>query len=255
MLRFYKFSDEVAAPVPAREAYGRRMSGKGSPEECPPLRAANAFGWDVLAPFAMTFRRGEDGTWTILDPRELESDWVYTPPGAGGEEAGEEAGAPLVQANAWFWEKDATLPHRIAPEVFAQLRNQVKVSTYLFLGTDPGELLYMTDVPNRTRPYRALSVVLDTDWYPASYPWHCVLELDDSEREVTIEQGEPIVRLFLVRRDNYFAQEMSPAEFERFFERGQSWLARHGRPGSTDMLDITQTYVKQQRRSTFSVIV
>ena len=249
MLHFYKFSDEVSGPVPSRESYHRRQPGRGWPEECPPLRAANAFGWDILATFDMKFRRGEDG-WTLEESHDLESDWLYS---GSPEAAGE--GSPLVQRNAWFWEEGQDLPHHISESVYPAIRDQVKVSTYLFLQTDPNELLYLCEIPNRRVPYRAASVLLDTDWYPASYPWHCVLELDGSRSEIRIEKGEPICRLFLVRRDSYFAREMSTADFERFFQRGQEWLARYGRGGKPEMLDITRTYVKQQRRSSFSVIV
>jgi hypothetical protein len=252
MLRFYKFSSDAPSLVPAKEVYHRRSPGKGWPEECPPLRAANAFGWDVVSAFDMRFTQRE-GEWMIETTGVLESDWLYSGPESEGDESAE--GTPQTQVNAWFWEKDQVLPHRISPEVYAEISNQVKVSTFLYLMTDPGELIYLTDVPNRSRPWRALSAVLDTDWYPASYPWHCVLELDRDRTEITIEKGEPICRCFLVRRDNYFAQEMSTPEFERYFQRSQQWISQHGRGDRPDMLDITRTYVKQQRLSTFSVIV
>jgi hypothetical protein len=67
---------------------------------------------------------------------------------------------------------------------------------------------------------------------------------------------------------------MSVDEFDGFFERGQRWLAAHGRPheasgtsspaagspgagkqgGNGATLDITRTYVKQQARSRFIVM-
>ena len=253
MLHFYKFSDEVPSLVPASETYHQRAPGKGWPEECPPLRAANGFGWDVRAAFDMHFRQ-EAGEWRLENPKDLESDWSYNGVAAGeGEPQGE--GVPLVQRNAWFWEDEQELPHRISPDVYQKIRNQVKVSTYHFVYTDQNELLYLTDIPNRGRPFRALSALLETDWYPASYPWHCVLELDSDRDEVRIDQGEPLCRLFLVRRDSYFAQEMSTAEFERYFQRGQEWLGQYGRREQHGMKDITRTYVKQQRRATFSVII
>jgi len=43
---------------------------------------------------------------------------------------------------------------------------------------NPNELLLMTDVPNSNRPWRAMTALIETDWYPASYPWHAVIELD-----------------------------------------------------------------------------
>ena len=68
-----------------------------------------------------------------------------------------------------------------------------------------------------------------------------------------------------VRRDTYFAQEMTPARFDDFFARGQKWLATHGSvehegreggktappPGT---VDITRTYVRQQAKSKFVVM-
>lgn len=253
MLHFYKFSADVPAPVPARESYEPRKPGKGWPEHCPPVRAANSFGWDVLAPFEMRFRK-ERGKWRLQNPRDLESDWVYEPAQPDGA-ASSAGGAPLIQRNAWFWERRQKLPHEISANAYKEIRNQVKVSTYLFLFSDPNELLYVCDIPNRKRPYRAVSVLLETDWYPASYPWHCVLELDPGQKVIRIQKGEPLCRLFLVRRENYFAQELSTPEFERHFERGQDWLARYGRGKDHDMKDITGTYVKQQRKSSFSVIL
>ena len=72
--------------------------------------------------------------------------------------------------------------------------------------------------------------VVDTDWYPASYPWHCVIELDQRSGEVHIAKGEPICRLFLVKRDAYFASEMSTDEFERFFRFASVSLSKDGVP-------------------------
>jgi hypothetical protein len=248
MLYFYKFRSEVPSPTPARGAYAKQAPGKGWPEECPPMRAANAFGWDVLAAHDMTFRQ-RDGQWTHENPVDLESDWVFD----NDEE--DRQGAPLVQRNAWFWDKDQVLPHVISPEVYPQIANQVKVSTYLFLQTDPNELLFMTEVPNRRGSFRTLSAVLDTDWYPASYPWHCVIELDRAEKEVHIEKGEPICRLFPVRRDHYFARELSTQEFESYFRRTQDWLMRNGKGETEGMTDITGAYVKGQQLSKFSVVL
>ena len=69
----------------------------------------------------------------------------------------------------------------------------------------------MTDVPNLHRPWRAMTALIETDWYPASYPWHTVIELDPREKRITIKKGEPICRVMPVRRDTYFAQQMTPA--------------------------------------------
>jgi len=257
MLHFYKFSSEVEGPVPAREAYVKRGPGKGWPEECPPLRAANSFGWDVPAAFEMKFEKKDDGSWILEKEFEVESDWVYSASSAADEASGgqEVEGTPLTQKNAWFWDEDQVLPHVISKGVHSAIRNQVKVSTFLFAHTDPNELLVITDIPNWKRPFRALTAIVETDWYPASYPWHCVLELDPSLDRIVIEKGEPLCRLFTVRREAYFAREMSAAEFERFFQRGQEWLLRHGKGGASEMMDITRAYGRQQDRPRFKVIL
>ena len=249
MLKFYKFCADVPAPVPARGAYEKRASGRGWPEECPPVRAANAFGWDVLAAHDMVFRQ-RDERWSIDEAVELESDWLYSPPGSPEAE-----GEPLTQRNAWFWDEDQVLPHAISSDVYKNIAHQVKVSTFLFLETDSNELLYLTDIPNRERPYRAITALVETDWYPASYPWHCVLELDRSQAEIRIEKDEPLCRLFTVRRDHYFAREMTPGEFESYFHRTQEWLRRYGKGEREGMVDITGNYGQQQRMSKFSVVL
>jgi hypothetical protein len=113
----------------------------------------------------------------------------------------------------------------------------------------------MTDVPNLSRPWRAMSAVIETDWYPASYPWHVVIELDSKQNRVTIRKGEPLCRVIPLRRDRYVAGQMSPEQFDAFFERGQQWLATHGRfEHEGAVADITRTYVKQQVRSQFVVL-
>jgi hypothetical protein len=99
-----------------------------------------------------------------------------------------------------------------------------------------------------------MSAVIDTDWYPASYPWHTVIELDRSEKRITIKKGEPLCRVIPLRRDTYFAGQMPPAEFDAFFARGQQWLATHGKFEHEGTVDITRTYVKQQTRSRFIVM-
>ncbi len=243
MLNYFKFRQDLLAPEPGKEVYLKRGPGKGWPEECPPIRAANAFGFDLLANFDVTFVRSRAG-WKIDPDVVIESDFSY----AGSESS---AGIPLRQQYAWFWEKGQKLPHVISDNVYEQIRNQVKISSFLFLRTDPNELLYMTDVPNLPRPWRAMTALVDTDWYPASYPWHTVIELDESARRVEIKKGAPLCRVIPVRRDTYFAKEMSPAAFDEFFERGQTWLATHGAVQHEGTVDITRKYGRQQIKSRF----
>ncbi len=245
MLHYFKFCSEVPAPAPARGAYHKRQPGKGWPEECPPMRAANSFGWDLLCPSDLEFSRHEGG-WRLDTPVTLESDWDYAA-AADGE------GVPLTQENAWFWEQDQMLPHVITPEVYPEIENQVKVSTLLFMRTESDELLYFCDIPNLSRPFKVLSALVDTDWYPASYPWHCVLDLDPSAEKIRIARGDPLCRVFTVRREHYRAQEMSFDDFGSYFERSQKWLREYGRDGDSESLDITGTYGKQQQLSRFSV--
>src|SRR5262249_12792531 len=152
----------------------------------------------------------------------IESDFDYA---ARADSPGE----PLLQQYAWFWEKGQKIPHPISDNVYAQISNQVKVSSFLYLQTDPNELLMMSDIPNLHRPWRAMTALIETDWYPASYPWHAVIELDRSEKRITIKKGEALCRVMPVRRDTYFATQMSPAGFDQFFDRGQKWLATHGK--------------------------
>ena len=105
MLHFYKFSAAIEAPTPAREVYVKRRAGRGWPEECPPLRAAQGFGWDVTVSFDMVFHRGKDGSWRLEQEVEVESDWVFSAgdahsePGSAEEKPVEE-GDPLTQKNA-----------------------------------------------------------------------------------------------------------------------------------------------------------
>lgn len=252
MLHFFKFRQDLSAPVAAKDVYIKRRAGKGWPEECPPIRAANSFGFDLLANFDVTFTRRRDGSWRVTDDVVISSDFDY----AASDDS---PGQPLTQQYAWFWQKGQKLPHVISDNVYATIRNQVKISTFLFLKTDPNELLYFTDVPNMTRPWRAMTALVDTDWYPASYPWHAVIELDPAERSITIEKGEPLCRVIPVRRDTYFAAEMGPGDFDAFFERGQRWLATHGKfeheaAEGAGHVDITRTYVRQQVRSRFVVM-
>ncbi len=246
MLHYFKFRQDLLAPQPAKEVYIKRGAGKGWPEECPPIRAANSFGFDLLANFDVTFVRSRGG-WKLEEDIVIESDFDY----AAHERAD---GTPLRQQYAWFWEKGQKLPHAISDNVYAQIRNQVKISSYLFLKTDPNELLYFTDIPNMSRPWRAMTALVDADWYRASYPWHCVIELCQSEKRIRIRKGEPLCRLMPVRRDTYFAGQMSAASFDDFFSRGQEWLATHGQVRHEGTVDITRTYVRQQIRSKFVVM-
>ncbi|HEY2586575.1 MAG TPA: hypothetical protein VGI81_12495 [Tepidisphaeraceae bacterium] len=247
MLHYFKFRQDLLAPQPAKEIYGKPGPGKGWREECPPIRAANAFGFDLLANFDVTFIRKRDGGWRAEPDLVVESDFDY----AGTEESD---GAPLRQQYAWFWQKGQKVPHVITDNVYKSIRNQAKVSSFLFLKTDPNELLLMTDVPNLKRPWRSLSAIIDTDWYPASYPWHTVIELDNSHRRVEIKKGDALCRVMPVRRDTYFAGQMTPGEFDAFFARGQQWLATHGQFEHEGTVDITRTYVRQQVKSKFVVI-
>jgi hypothetical protein len=247
MIHYFKFRQDLYAPQPAKEVYIKRGAGKGWPEECPPIRAANGFGFDVLANFDVTFVKQRNGDWRVEDDLVIESDFSY----AGSDES---EGAPLTQQYAWFWEKGQKLPHVISDNVYAHIRNQVKVSSFLFLKSDPNEMLFFTDIPNLVRPWRAMSAIVDTDWYPASYPWHTVLELSPNEKRITIKKGEPLCRIVPVRRDTYFAGEMTPHAFDDFFARGQRWLATHGQVQHEGTVDITRTYVRQAVKSRFVVM-
>jgi hypothetical protein len=250
MLHYFKFRQELFDPQAGKDIYVKRPPGKGWPEECPPIRAANAFGFDLLANFDLVFAK-KRGQWAVEEDVVVESDFDY----AGSEMC---EGKPLVQQYAWFWEKGQLIPHVITDNVYEAIRNQVKVSSFLFLKTDLNELLLMTDVPNVQRPWRAMTALVDTDWYPASYPWHVVLELEPGEKRIEIKKGETLCRVIPVRRDTYFAQAMTPGEFDGFFERGQKWLATHGKfeheAAGSGVADITRTYVKQQVRSRFVVM-
>ncbi len=246
MLQYFKFRQDLFDPQPAKDVYVKRGKGKGWPEECPPIRAANAFGFDLLANFNATFIQLR-GRWHIADDVTIDSDfdWSAEPLAKG---------APLTQQYAWFWEKGQKLPHVISDNVWEQINHQVKVSSFLFLKTDPNELLLMGDIPNAQRPWRAMTALIDTDWYPANYPWHAVIELDRKQKRIEIRKGEPLCRVMPVRRDTYFAQQMTPHDFDDFFARGQSWLATHGQGQHEGTVDITRTYVRQQVKSRFIVV-
>jgi len=252
MIKFYKFRQDLFSPVAGREIQHKPGKGKGWPEECPPIRGANGFGFDLLANFDLEFQFAR-GNWTLKKPIIVQSDFEWSP----DEEI---PGAQLTQEYAWFWEKGQKLPHVISDNVYESIKHQVKVSTFLYLASDPNEILLITDVPNMKRPFRAISALVETDWYPANYPWHCVLELNPDAKRIVIKKGDPLCRVIPVRRDTYFAKQMDPAEFDTFFERGQRWLKNHGRPhghgeeAPAGTLDITRTYVRQQTKSSFQVM-
>jgi hypothetical protein len=249
MLRYFKFRQELMDPRPGSDVYIKRGPGRGWPEECPPLRAATAFGFDLLANFDVTFTRakaGGRGGWKTTPDVVISSDFDWS--ATEGQ-----AGQPLTQQYAWFWEKRQKLPHPITDNVYKQIANQVKISSFLFIHTDANELLYVTDVPNLSRPWRSVTALIETDWYPASYPWHTVIELDAGEKRIKIKKGEPLCRVIPVRRDTYFAQQMSPDEFDSFYTRGQTWLKTHGKGQHEGMVDITRTYGRQQIKSKFVV--
>src|SRR3954447_11070383 len=77
MLHYFKFRHDLFAPAPARDVYVKRPAGKGWPEECPPIRAANGFGFDLLANFDVTFARKRDGSWRVAPDVVLASDFDY----------------------------------------------------------------------------------------------------------------------------------------------------------------------------------
>jgi len=246
MLHYFKFRQNLLDPQPAKDIYIKRPPGQGWPEHCPPIRAANGFGFDILANFDITFTQ-RAGVWSVKPDVVLASDFDFAA-------TDESTPVPLTQQYAWFWEKGQTLPHVISDNVWEQINNQVKISSFLFLRTDPNELLMMTEIPNLSRPWRCMTAVIDTDWYPASYPWHCAIELSRREKKIRIDKGEPLCRLIPVRRDTYFAAPMSRTDFDQFFTRSQSWLTTHGQIKDQGTVDITNTYVRQQVRSKFIVM-
>src|SRR5215210_5659907 len=147
MLHYFKFRQELLDPSAGKDVYIKRGRGRGWPEECPPVRGANSFGFDLLANFDVTFIRKRDGDWRVEKDVTVESDFDWHPPASddgGGAETDADAGRPLSQQYAWFWEKGQKLPHVISDNVYAQINHQVKVSSFLYLRTDANELLMMT---------------------------------------------------------------------------------------------------------------
>ncbi len=251
MLDYFRFHADLPHPRPAKPAYVKRSAGSGWPEHCPPIRAANAFGWDVINPFTMRFIRDKQGNWDIEEAIEVESDVEFT----GGV-------IPHPQLNAWFWERGQERPHVITDEVYAQIRHQVKVSTFLYFRTEPGEMLLIKAVPatHASTPHRAWSVIealIECDWYFPAHPWHGVIELPRIEEstidEVVIREGEPLFRLIPIARADYEAREMSPDDFGEIFAKGQRWLSEHGREKQRGDVMITGEFAKQQELSRFEV--
>lgn len=251
MLRYYRFHADLPHPLPARPTYVKRESGSGWPEHCPPIRAANAYGWDVINAFDMVFIRDSDGEWDIEEAVEVHSDIDLD----GGI-------TPHPQQNAWFWEKGQSRPHVITDDVYAAIRHQVKVSTFLFLESDPDEMLLMTAVPDvaGSRPWKVVPAVIECDSYSPAHPWHAVLELPRIEERpdisrVVIKEGATICRLLPIQRSDYAAEEMSGHHFGALFQRSQTWLSMHGRDlGEDNDVDITGEYARQQKRARFKVI-
>ena len=77
MLHYFRFRQDLFPPRPAREVYEKRGPGKGWPEECPPIRAANGFGFDLLANFDVTFVRSRSGDsgWRVEPDVVIDSDF------------------------------------------------------------------------------------------------------------------------------------------------------------------------------------
>lgn len=251
MLDYFRFHADLPHPRPARSAYVKRGQGSGWPEHCPPIRAANAFGWDVINPFTMRFIRDAQGNWDIEEAVEVESDVEFT----GGV-------IPHPQLNAWFWERRQQRPHAITDDVYAQIRHQVKVSTFLYLRTEPGEMLLIKAVPathaaTPPRPWSVIEAIIECDWYFPAHPWHGVIELPRIEEskinEVVIEDGEPLFRLVPVARADYEAREMSPDDFGELYAKSQRWLGAHGRDKQQGDVMITGEFAKQQKLSRFDV--
>ncbi|MBI1372644.1 MAG: hypothetical protein GC159_07765 [Phycisphaera sp.] len=251
MLNFYRFHADLPMPQPARPVYRKPESGTGWPDHCPPIRAAQAFGWDVINPFTMRFVRDADGAWDIDEAVEVPSDIDL---GDGT--------TPHPQLNAWFWERDQKLPHVISPNVYPLIRHQCKISTYLYLHTEPGWMLIMTGVPNQRRDWRIVTSLIETDWYFPAHPWHTVIELPRIEEsdiaEVVIPESEPLCRLVPVQRADYPATEMKGETFGELFAEGQRWLKEHGKKSTdetadADYLDITGQYAREQDNAKFTV--
>ena len=77
VLHYFKFRQDLLDPQPAKDVYIKRKSGKGWPEQCPPIRAANGFGWDLLANFSIEFVRTRCG-WSVKPDVVIESDFDWS---------------------------------------------------------------------------------------------------------------------------------------------------------------------------------
>src|SRR2546422_7898225 len=106
MLHYFKFRQDIFDPRPAKDVYIKRGRGRGWPEECPPIRAANAFGFDLLANFDVTFVQTRGRRWSVQRDIVIESDFHY----AADDDS---EGAPLTQQYAWFWQRVQKIPHPI----------------------------------------------------------------------------------------------------------------------------------------------
>src|SRR3954454_3818097 len=123
MLHYFKFRQEFFDPQPAKDVYVKRGAGKGWPEECPPIRGANAFGFDLLANFDVTFIRKRDGDWRVEEDITAESDFDWHPQDHENDSEDGDTGRPLSQQYAWFWEKGQKLPHVISDNVYAEINH------------------------------------------------------------------------------------------------------------------------------------
>ena len=246
MLHYFKFRQDLFAPVPAKEVYIKRAPGQGWPEECPPIRAANAFGFDLLANFDVTFvQSAAIGEWRKTSSLKAIS----------------------ITRQRGFARAAARASNMRGSGRRGRSCRTSSADNVYDADSQPGEgqQLSFSSRPIRTNcsddgcaeSESALAGddgLIDTDWYPASYPWHVCHRAGSPRKRISIRKGEPICRVIPVRRDTYFAQQMSPADFDDFSARGQQWLATHGTFEHSPVADITKTYVRQQVKSKFAVI-
>lgn len=250
MLKYFLFHADLPHPQPGRAMYRKVPAGSGWPEHCPPIRAANAFGWDVINPFEMRFTRDADGQWALDESNEVVSDIEF-----------DDGSTPHDQLNAWPWERGQQRPHKIANHVYEQIQHQFKVSTFLYLRTDPGQMLLLKAPPTHhagtARPWTVVEAIIECDWYFPAHPWHGVIELpriDESPiDEVIIPEGEPLFRLLPISRAAFHAAEMSPEDFADLFDESQDWLSAHGSQPEHGELMLTGQFAKQQKLSEFTV--
>ena len=119
--------------------------------------------------------------------------------------------------------KGQKLPHVISDNVYAIIRHQVKVQAflYLFLGPNELHLRYLGVHPAPSAPSKPSPPLSETDWYPANYPWHCVLELDPAARRTSSSKMASLLpHIIPIRRDAYFAPPDGPHRIRaRLFDR------------------------------------